>query len=143
MKNCKIVQDLLPNYIEKLTSEETNTFIEEHLNECEDCKTRYESMKKDYKIENEKRDGREVEYIKKYNKKMKVWKKILLIALVIFAVYACSVIYKLILLLTIDKQNIMSNNKENYYYYSISNDNIMYQILSNLFVFFRLNMNYH
>ena len=26
-KNCKIVQDLLPNYIEKLTNEETNIFI--------------------------------------------------------------------------------------------------------------------
>ena len=25
MKNCKIVQDLLPNYIEKLTNEETNS----------------------------------------------------------------------------------------------------------------------
>ena len=105
MKNCNIVQDLLPNYIEKLTSEETNTFIEEHLNECDNCKNIYESMKKDYKIENEKRDRREVEYIKKYNKKMKVWKKILLIALVIFAVYACSVIYKLIILSNIDKKN--------------------------------------
>ena len=124
MKNCKIVQDLLPNYIEKLTSEETNTFIEEHLNECDNCKNIYESMKKDYKIENEKRDRREVEYIKKYNKKMKVWKKILLIALVIFAVYACSVIYKLIILSNIDKKNKISNSKENYYYYSISNDTL-------------------
>ena len=33
-KDCKIVQDLLPNYIEKLTNEETNKYIEEHLNEC-------------------------------------------------------------------------------------------------------------
>lgn len=124
MKNCKIIQDLLPNYIENLTSEETNTFIEEHLTECDNCKKIYESMKKDYKVENEKRDGREVEYIKKYNKKMKVWKKFLLIALGIFAVYACSVIYKLIILSNIDRQNIISNNKENYYYYSISNDTL-------------------
>lgn len=28
---CKIVQDLLPNYIEKLTSNETSEFINEHL----------------------------------------------------------------------------------------------------------------
>ena len=27
-KECKIVQDLLPNYIEKLTNEETNKFID-------------------------------------------------------------------------------------------------------------------
>ena len=33
-RDCKIVQDLLPNYIENLTNEETNHFIEEHLKEC-------------------------------------------------------------------------------------------------------------
>ena len=31
-KECKVVQDLLPNYIEGLTTKETNEFIEEHLN---------------------------------------------------------------------------------------------------------------
>ena len=41
-KICKIVQDLLPNYIENLTSEETNIFIEEHLNTCSNCKNIYE-----------------------------------------------------------------------------------------------------
>ena len=35
---CKIVQDLLPNYVEGLTNEETNLFIEEHLKECNTCK---------------------------------------------------------------------------------------------------------
>ena len=33
-EKCKIVQDLLPNYIDKLTSEETNSFVEKHLEEC-------------------------------------------------------------------------------------------------------------
>ena len=36
-KDCKIVQDLLPNYIENLTNEETNKFIDEHLKECNEC----------------------------------------------------------------------------------------------------------
>ena len=36
--NCKIVQDLLPNYIEGLTNEETNEYIENHLKECSECK---------------------------------------------------------------------------------------------------------
>ena len=31
INECKIVQDLLPNYIENLTNEETNKYIEEHL----------------------------------------------------------------------------------------------------------------
>lgn len=125
MKDCKIVQDLLPNYIENLTSEETNLFIEKHLKECEDCKKKYESMKEDYKIENEKRDGREVEYIKKYNKKMKVWKKLLLIVLVLFIIYLGSVVYKLSILTQISKKYKISDNNNNYYYYSISNDTLM------------------
>lgn len=41
MKNrkleCEIVQDLLPLYLDKKTSEETNLFVEEHLAECECC----------------------------------------------------------------------------------------------------------
>lgn len=37
-KDCKIIQDLLPNYIEKLTTEETNNYIEEHFKICENCK---------------------------------------------------------------------------------------------------------
>ena len=37
MKDCKIVQDLLPNYVENLTTKETNQFIENHLENCKDC----------------------------------------------------------------------------------------------------------
>jgi hypothetical protein len=41
---CSIVQDLIPNYIEKLTSYETDQAIQEHLNTCTDCKNLYEQM---------------------------------------------------------------------------------------------------
>lgn len=50
MKNeltCSIVQDLLPNYIEKLTSDDTNHAVEQHLDICEDCKKAYEQMAAD------------------------------------------------------------------------------------------------
>ena len=53
-KKCKIVQDLLPNYIEKLTNEETNQFIEEHLKECDECKKVLENMQKDIQLNAEK-----------------------------------------------------------------------------------------
>jgi len=35
--NCEIVQDLLPNYIENLTSDTTNFAIEEHISNCKKC----------------------------------------------------------------------------------------------------------
>lgn len=42
--NCHIVQDLLPNYIEGLTSEDTNEAIKQHLNSCSDCRQVLGSM---------------------------------------------------------------------------------------------------
>lgn len=83
-KDCKIVQDLLPNYIEKLTNKETNQYIEEHLEECEDCKKILENMQKDLNINIQKRDSREIKYFKKYNKKLKTLKLIIFIILLIF-----------------------------------------------------------
>ena len=78
-RDCKIVQDLLPNYIEKLTNEETNKYIEEHLNECKECKDVLLEMQKELKMSDPKRDRREVKYIKKFSNKMKILKIILLI----------------------------------------------------------------
>ena len=44
MKHCAIVRDLLPMYIEELTSEESGEFIREHLRQCDECRAEYERM---------------------------------------------------------------------------------------------------
>ncbi len=124
-KECKVVQDLLPNYIEGLTTKETNEFIEEHLKDCNECQNVLKNMKDELTVNKQKRDGREVEYIKKYNKKMKVWKKLALIIFVFLVIYAISVGYKLIILNKIAEKNEESENSENYYYYSIADDTLM------------------
>lgn len=85
-KNCKIVQDLLPNYIEKLTTEETNQYIQEHLKECNECKTVFENMQKEFKVEKNKREEKEVKYLKKYKTNLKILKTTLLIIVAIFLV---------------------------------------------------------
>lgn len=41
---CHIVKDLLPNYIDNLTNEETNIEIQKHFNDCPSCHTIYEEM---------------------------------------------------------------------------------------------------
>lgn len=38
MKECKIVEDLLPLYEEDLLQPDSKDFIEEHLKHCEDCR---------------------------------------------------------------------------------------------------------
>ena len=92
---CKVVQDLLPNYIEKLTSEETNTFIEEHLQECKECQSILTNMKKDLNLNEEKQEQREIDYLKKFNrekKKMKIWKKMVIGILIIMTIFIISII---------------------------------------------------
>lgn len=42
---CEVIKDLMPLYIEDLTSEVTGNEIEEHIAECEECKKTFESMK--------------------------------------------------------------------------------------------------
>ena len=82
-RDCKIVQDLLPNYIEKLTNEETNAFIEEHLNNCDDCKKILKNMQKDLNVNMTSRDKKAVKYFKKYKSKLKILKIAMVIILVI------------------------------------------------------------
>lgn len=47
MRNdCKIVEDLLPVYVEDLCQAETAEFVSEHLTGCESCAEKYRDMKK-------------------------------------------------------------------------------------------------
>ena len=85
-KECKIVQDLLPNYIDKLTNEETNTFIEEHLKECDNCNKILADMQKNIELNTSKNNKKEVKYMKKYKTRMLVLKSIILLIVLIFVV---------------------------------------------------------
>lgn len=114
-KDCKIVQDLLPNYIEHLTSEETNKYIEEHLATCEECKKILKNMQKEMKTDGEKIDGREVDYIKKYNKKLIISKVIEIIVLIVLLIYVGIVINRLIILNDIGKKQEKLGKMNNFY----------------------------
>lgn len=86
-KNCKIFQDLLPSYIERVTSEETNQFMEEHLSSCEECKKIYEEMTAELKKDVVK-NTEVVKTIKKYKRKIRnlkifIWTVIVLIILAV------------------------------------------------------------
>lgn len=116
-RDCKIVQDLLPNYIESLTNDETNNFIEEHLKKCSECQKIFDNMKKEFKVDTAKRDEREVKYIKKYSKKLKTLKIILLIILVI---YVLIVIRRTVIMTSLYRKTIETQTTTNYYTKSYS-----------------------
>lgn len=44
---CEVIQDLLPSYIDRLTSDSSNQLVERHLNECDACKVLYNDMKQE------------------------------------------------------------------------------------------------
>ena len=123
MIDCKIIQDLLPNYIEKLTSEETNNYIQKHLKGCKECNEIFESMKKDLEINSNEDYEKETKYLKKYNKKMNILKTIVC---TMIAIFIAILVRKMIIL--IDVQNKISKyiDSNNYYVktYYYANDEI-------------------
>lgn len=44
--NCKIVQDLLVNYVKSEISDESIEFIENHIKNCNECKDIFELIKR-------------------------------------------------------------------------------------------------
>lgn len=39
-KNCSIIEDILPLYVENMVSTDTRAFVEEHLASCDECRTK-------------------------------------------------------------------------------------------------------
>jgi len=86
VKNCKVIEDLLPNYAEKLTSEETNQYIENHMAECKDCSEKLKIIQKEIEVDKRVDLKKESNYLKKYNKKLRIFEAIILIAIAVFIV---------------------------------------------------------
>ncbi len=67
---CEIVKDLLPSYIDGLTSAESNSEIETHLETCEECKETLEQMKTEISVENVELNKENIKPFKKLNKRV-------------------------------------------------------------------------
>lgn len=70
-KQCKIIQDLLPTYVENLTANETNEYIEEHLEKCTECMQVLKDMQSDIKLEKADKNI-EIKGLKKVKRKIRV-----------------------------------------------------------------------
>ena len=110
-KECKVIQDLLPSYVEELVSEETKKFVDEHLNECEKCRESLEAMKEKLTTNTEKVE-KTVKYLKKYNRELRVFQMLLLIILIIFV---ANVGRKYIILESLVNRFEANLNEQNYY----------------------------
>ncbi len=111
-RECKIVQDLLPNYIENLTNVETNNYIENHIKECPECEEMFKNMKKELELNLKNNDKKEVKYIKKFNKKIKLLRNILLVIIILFIIIVGR---RAIILTNLYNKGEIEKNKGNYY----------------------------
>lgn len=82
---CEIVRDLLPSYVEGLTSQTTNEAVEEHLTGCPDCDAMAKRMKSpEPEPEQQRQQTEEVDYLKGI--KRRNWAKIVETAVLVAVV---------------------------------------------------------
>ena len=67
-KNCDIIKDLLPSYVDDICSEASKMWIEEHLAECESCKQTMQVLK-NTEISSKKLEWAQLDAGKKVKKK--------------------------------------------------------------------------
>ena len=111
-KLCNIIKDLLPSYIENLTNDETNSFIESHIADCPECKELLENMQKEIEVNSPKKEEKNFKYIKRYSKKLKIFRNILLIIALIFILI---VTRRFIIINDLSNKARISESKTNYY----------------------------
>lgn len=78
---CEVVRDLLPSYVDQLTSDITNQYMEEHLAQCLPCRELYQTMKtpepevfrdlEDPGPARENADDRKIDFLKKNRRRNK------------------------------------------------------------------------
>lgn len=98
MKNdltCEVVQDLLPSYVDGLTSDVSNQAVEQHMKTCESCRKLYSEMREPMNGEDvsEINDGQkadsqkssEIDYLKKIRKKnrMRILAEVLIVVIAV------------------------------------------------------------
>ena len=86
---CAIVRDLLPSYVEGLTEAETTAAVKEHLETCESCRSRYETMSDGEAVPTA--EPKEVDYLKTVrnkNRKMVILSVVLAVVLLLSCVGA-------------------------------------------------------
>lgn len=61
--NCNIIKDLLPSYLDEICSTESKQLVEEHFEECENCRKLYEQTKLEM-LHSNSTSAKEIDYFK-------------------------------------------------------------------------------
>lgn len=66
--DCDIIRDLLPSYIDNISSKSTNDLVEEHMKDCKGCQTKLKEMNKEVDIKPLYKQEEQIDYLKGYRK---------------------------------------------------------------------------
>lgn len=89
-KECEIVQDLLFGYNDGVASDSSKKLVENHLQNCENCKQALEDIRRD---RNKQDNKEEINYLEKINKNMKRKTIITIISMIILGIFVMGNIY--------------------------------------------------
>ena len=92
--NCDVIQDLLPSYSDKVSSDATNKLVEEHLKNCKKCNIALNNMNKEIDTEFVENQEEQLDYLKKYrkNRTKSVIKAVLLTINIILGIFLSLII---------------------------------------------------
>lgn len=99
--SCEIIKDLLPLYHDGVCSSESRSFVETHLDNCENCKAELQTMNTILFDNNTEKNMKEAEAVQHLSIK---WKKGMLLSLLkgVFSTIITLVIILLILYIFVD-----------------------------------------
>ncbi len=87
--DCEIIQDLIPSYVDEICSEATRECVEEHIAECECCKS-IVALYRENELTGKRTEQRQIDAFKKLKAKMKRQN---VISLGLLLVVACLGVY--------------------------------------------------
>lgn len=125
MNKCGIVKDLFTAYVSGVGSEETRSLVEEHINTCEDCRTKLEEVQNKVAVAFREKDAKSINMFKTMKKK--IFRRNVLVgvtAVVVVAIIALFVGFKVIEETPIAYYDGMLNVRVNYADYYKNDDNI-------------------
>lgn len=67
--DCEVIKDLLPSYVDKISSESSNKLVEEHLKKCKNCTNVLKNMNKEVDNEIIENQDEQIDYLKGFKRK--------------------------------------------------------------------------
>lgn len=93
---CRLIEDLIPLYVEGDVSDETKEIVEEHLRECYNCKALVKKYSNDeLELSNFPENIPQANTFKKWMKSLKIWASIITIAILIAIIAIGGLGYKI------------------------------------------------